>query len=99
MIAINSTGPGVVEETYSVLCKVDVNDNLYNIVVNTTIVKFRKGSVKSSGSSRDTSVWTVSICSEHHQIDISYQVSMLNISLSTLQVCYNYHYNYSNYII
>ena len=55
LITITSTGTGVVGESYSVTCSVDVS-NLYIIIVETTIVKIGEGVVNSSVSSGDSSV-------------------------------------------
>ena len=84
MIAI---GTGAIGESYSVLCSVDVNDNLYNIVVTVTIIKIGEGVVNSSMNYGDNSVsisytpLMTSHSGQYHclvnisQIDISYQVS------------------------
>ena len=84
MIAI---GSGVVGKSYSVVCSVDVDDNLYNIVVDTTIVKIGEGVINYSMNSGDNSVsisYTPLMTSHSGQYqcvvnisqnDISYRVS------------------------
>ena len=48
MIAIATTGTGVIGENYSVLCNIDVDDDdLNTIVVNTITVKLEKSMVNS----------------------------------------------------
>ena len=71
------------------MCSVDVDDNLYNIVVNTTIVKIGVDVVTSTVTSGDNSVsisytpLMTSHSGQYHclvnisQIDISYQVSYI----------------------
>ena len=78
---------GAIGESYSVVCSIDVDDNLYNIVVNTTIVKIGEDVIKSSESSGDNSVsisytpLTTSHSGQYQclvnisQVDISYHVS------------------------
>ena len=73
------------------MCTVDVDDDLYNIFVNTTIVKIGEGVVNSSMSSGDNSVsisYTPLMTSHSgqyqcvvniSQIDISYQVSYVEV--------------------
>ena len=68
------------------MCTVDVDDNLYNIVVNTTLAKIGEGVINSFMSSKDNSVsisyipLMTSHSGQYHclvnisQIDISYQV-------------------------
>ena len=56
MINVTSIGTSVIGESYSVMCTVDVDDSLLNIVVITTVVKIGKGVVNSSESSGDNSV-------------------------------------------
>ena len=88
VINVTAIGTGAIGESYSVECSVDVDDSLYNIVVNTTIVKIGVGVVvNSSVSSGDNSVfifYTLLMTSHSgqyqclvnvSQIDISYQVS------------------------
>ena len=80
MIAI---GAGAIGESYSVVCSVDVDNNLYNIVVNTTLVKIGEGVINSSESSR-VSISYIPLMTSHsgqyqcivniNQIDIRYQV-------------------------
>ena len=55
IITITSTGTGVVGESYSVVCSVDVS-NLYIIIVDTTIVKLGEGVINSSVGSGDSNV-------------------------------------------
>ena len=86
LITITSTGTGVVGESYSVTCSVDVS-NFYIIIVETTIVKIGEGVINSSESSGDNSVsisYTPLMTSHSgqyqcivniSQTDISYQVS------------------------
>ena len=69
------------------MCSIDVDDNLYNIVIIITIVKIREGVINSSKSSGDNSVSIsyIPLMTSHSgqyqcivnisQIDISYQVS------------------------
>ena len=52
---ITAIGTGAIGESYSVVCSVNVDNNLYNIVVNITIVKIG-GVVNSSVTSGDNSV-------------------------------------------
>ena len=80
-------GTGAIGESYSVVCSIDVDDNLYNIVVNTTIVKIGEGVINTSKSFGDDSVsisYTPLMTSHSgqyqcvvniRQIDISYQDS------------------------
>ena len=80
-------GTGTIGENYSVVCSVDVDDDLYNIVVNTTIVKIGEDVVNSSMNSGDNNVFIyytplMTSHSGHYQcivntsqIDISYQIS------------------------
>ena len=86
---ITSTGTAVVGESYSVVCSVNLDDNFYNIVVNTTIIKIGEGGVNSSVTSGDSSVsisYTPLMTSHSgqyqcivniSQIDINYQVSYI----------------------
>ena len=87
VIDVTATGTGVAGESYFVVCSVDVDDNLYNIVVDTSVVKIGEGVVTSSVSSGDNNV-TISytpLMTSHNgqyqcvvnisQIDISYQNS------------------------
>ena len=87
VINITAIGTGVIGDSYSVVCSVDVDDNLYNIVVNTTIVKIGEHVVTSTMTSGDNSVsiYYTPLMTSHSgqyqcivnisQIDISYQVS------------------------
>ena len=87
VINITAIGTGVIGDSYSVVCSVDVDDNLYNIVVNTTIIKIGKDVINISKSSGDNSVsisYTPLMTSHSgqyqclvniSQIDINYQVS------------------------
>ena len=86
VININAIGTDAIGENYSVVCSVDVDDNLYNIVVNTTIVKIEVGVVTSTVTSGDNSVSIsyIPLMATHSgpyhclvnisQNDISYQV-------------------------
>ena len=86
---ITSTGTAVIGERYSVVCSVDLDDNFYNIVINTTMIKIGKGVINSSVTSGDNSVsisYTPLMTSHSgqyqcvvniSQIDISYQVSYI----------------------
>ena len=88
-IKIITTGTSVAGENYSVVCIVDVYDNLPDVVVNTSIVNIGKGVINSSISSGDNSVsisYTPLMTSHSGQyqcvvnishIDISYQVSYI----------------------
>ena len=86
MINITAIGTGAIGESYFVACTVDVDDSLYNIVVN---IKIGEGVVNSSVTSGDNSV-SISytpLRTSHSgqyqcvvnisQIDISYQVSYI----------------------
>ena len=89
VIYITAIGTGAIGESYSVVCTVDVDDNLYNIVVNTTLAKIGEGVINSFMSSKDNSVsisYTPLMTSHSgqykcliniSQIDISYQVSYI----------------------
>ena len=89
VINVIAIGTGVIGDSYSAVCSVDVDDNLYNIVVNSTIVKIGVGVVTSTVTSGDNSVsisYTPLMAShsgQYHclvnisQIDISYQVSYI----------------------
>ena len=96
VINITAIGTGAIGESYSVVCTVDVDDNLYNIVVNTTLAKIREGVINSFMSSKDNSVsisYTPLMTSHSgqyqclidiSQIDISYQVSYIeNFTINT----------------
>ena len=85
VINITAIGTGVIGDSYSVVCSIDVDNNLYNIVVNTTIVKIGEALVNSSAIFGDNSV-SISdtpLMTSHSgqyqcivnisQIDISYQ--------------------------
>ena len=88
-IKIITTSTSVAGESYSVVCIVDVYDNLPDIFVNTSIAKIEEGVVNSSISSGDNSVsisYTPLMTSHSgqyqcivniSQIDISYQVSYI----------------------
>ena len=56
VINIIAIGTGAIEDSYSVLCSVDVDNNLYNITINTTVFKIIDGVINSSESSGDVSV-------------------------------------------
>ena len=92
VINVTAIGTGAIGENYSVLCSVDVDDSLYNIVVNTTIVKVGESVVvNSSVSTGDNSVSIpyTSLMTSHSgqyqclvdisQIDINYQESYVKI--------------------
>ena len=85
----NITVIGAIGESYFVVCSVNVDNNIYNIVVNITIVKIGEGVVNSSATSGGNSV-SMSynpLMTSHSgqyqcvvnisQIDISYQVSYI----------------------
>ena len=83
-IKIITTGTSVPGEKYSVVCIVDVYNNLPDIVVNTSIVKIGEGVVISSGDNNVSISYTPLMTSHSGQyqcvvnishIDISYQVS------------------------
>ena len=88
---VTAIGTAPIGETYSVVCTVDVNDNLYNIVVNTIIIKFGEGVINSSMNYGDNSVsisYTPLMTSHSGQyqcvvnitqIDISFQVSYVKL--------------------
>ena len=82
-------GTGAIGESYSLSCSVDVDDNLYNIIVNTTIVKI--GDVVNfsiNSGDNNVSIFYTPLMTSHSgqyqclvnisQIDISYQVSYVN---------------------
>ena len=87
VINVIAIGTGAIGESYFLVCSVDVHDNLYNIVVNTTVVKIGVGVVNSSTNSGDNnvSISYTPLMTSHSgqyqcivnisQIDISYQVS------------------------
>ena len=87
MINVTSIGTSVIGENYSVMCTVDVDDSLLNIVVITTVVKIGKGVVNSSESSGNNgiSISYIPLMTSHSgqyqcvvnisQIGISYHVS------------------------
>ena len=87
VINITVIGTGVIGDSYSVVCSVDVDNNLYNIVVNTIIVKIGERLVTSTVTSGDNnvSISYIPLMTSHSgqyqclvnisQIDISYQVS------------------------
>ena len=87
MINVTTTVTGVIGRSYSVVCMVDVDDDLYNIVVNTTIVEIGERVTNSTVTSRDNSasISYTPLMTSHSgqyqclvnisQIDINYQVS------------------------
>ena len=89
VIIVTAIGTGSIGESYSVVCTVDVDDNLNNIVIIITIVKIGEGVINSLESSGDNSVsisYTPLMTSHSgqyqcivniSQIDISYQVSYI----------------------
>ena len=104
VINVTTVGTGVIGDSYSVVCSVDVDDSLYNIVVNTTIVKIGVGVVTSTVTSEDNNVSIFYILlmtlhsGQYHclvnisQIDISYQVSYIETftinTISKFIICY-----------
>ena len=83
MITVTTTGTGVIGESYSVVCTVDVDDDLYNTFVNITVVKIGKGVVNSSMSSGDNSVsisYTPLMTSHSGQYQCVVNISQINIS-------------------
>ena len=96
------------------MCSVDVDDNLYNIVVNSTIVNIGVGVVTSTVTSGDNSVsisYTPLMAShsgQYHclvnisQIDISYQVSYIETftinTTSKFIISLMLHYVVSNHV-
>ena len=65
------------------MCSVDVDDNLYNIVVNTTLVKIGEGLIDSSESSGDNSVsisYTPLMTSHSGQYQCLVNISQIDIS-------------------
>ena len=86
VINITAIGTGAIGESYSIVCTVDVDDNLYNIVVNTTLAKVGEGVINSFMSSKDNnvSISYIPLMTSHSgqykclidisQIDISYKV-------------------------
>ena len=91
IINITAIGTGVIGDSYSVVCSVDVDNNLYNIVVNTTIVKIGEGVVTSTVTYGDNNVSIIytPLMTSHSgqyqciiniiQADISYQVSHIEV--------------------
>ena len=87
VINITAIGTGSIGESYSVVCSVNLDDNLYNIVVITTIIKIGKDVINISKSSEDNnaSISYTPLMTSHSgqyqcivnisQIDISYQDS------------------------
>ena len=87
VINVTAIGTGSIGESYSIVCSLDVDDNLNNIVIIITIVKIGEGVINSLESSGDNSVsisYTPLMTSHSgqyqcivniSQIDISYQVS------------------------
>ena len=87
VINIIAIGTGVIGDSYSVVCSVDVDNNLYNIIVNTTIVKIAETLVNSSAifGDKSVSISYTPLMTSHSgqyqcivnisQIDISYQIS------------------------
>ena len=83
-IKIITIGTSVAGENYSIVCIVDLYDNLPDIIVNTSIVKIGEGVVNSSGDNSVSISYTPLMTSHSgqyqcvmniSQIDISYQVS------------------------
>ena len=91
VINVTAIGTGAIGDSYSVVCSVDVDDNLYNIIINTTIVKIGEGVVTSTVTYGDNSVsisYTPLMTSHSGQYqciiniiqaDISYQVSYIEV--------------------
>ena len=89
VINITAIGTGVIGDSYSVVCSVDVDNNLYNIVVNTTIVKTGETLTNSSAifGDKSVSISYIPLMTSHSgqyqclinisQMDISYQVSYI----------------------
>ena len=114
VINVTTVGTGAIGDSYSVVCSVDVDDNLYNIVVNTTIVKIGVGVVMSTVTSGDNSVSIsyIPLMTSHSgqyqclvnisQIDISYQVSYIEtFTINTTSKFIIYlmlHYVVSNHV-
>ena len=82
-IKIITTSTSVAGESYSVVCIVDVYDNLPDIVVNTSIAKNGEGVVNSSISSGDNSVsisYTPLMTSHSGQYQCVVNIRQINIS-------------------
>ena len=79
VIYVTTTGTGVIGESYSVVCTVDVDDDLYSIFANTTIVKIGEGVVNSSEDDSVSISYTPLMTSHSGQyqcvVDISYEDS------------------------
>ena len=87
VINIIAIGTDAIGDSYSVVCSVDVDNNLYNITINTIVFKIIDGVINSSESSGDNSVsisYTPLMTSHSgqyqclvdiNQSDISYKVS------------------------
>ena len=87
VINVTAIGTGSIGESYSVVCSVNLDDNLYNIVVITTIIKIGKDVINISKSTGDNnaSISYTPLMTSHSgqyqcivnisQIDISYQDS------------------------
>ena len=83
VINVTTTGTGIIGESYSVVCTVDVDDDLYDILVNTTIVKIGEGVVNSSMSSGYDSVsisYTPLMTSHSGQYQCVVNISQIDIS-------------------
>ena len=81
-IKIITTSTSVAGESYSVVCIVDVYDNLPDIVVNTSIAKVGEGVVNSSISSGDNSVsisYTPLMTSHSGQYQCIINISQIDI--------------------
>ena len=83
MINVTTTGSSVIGESYSVVCMVDVDDDLYNIIVNTAIVKIGEHVVNFSVTSRDNSLsifYTALMTCHSGQYRCLVNISQINIS-------------------
>ena len=81
-IKIITTSTSVAGESYSVVCIVDVYDNLPDIVVNASIAKVGEGVVNSSISSGDNSVslsYTPLMTSHSGQYQCIINISQIDI--------------------
>ena len=83
VINLTTTDTGAIGESYSVVCSVDVDDNLYNVVVNTSVVKIGEGIINSTESSGDNSVsisYTPLMTSHSGQYQCIVNISQIDIS-------------------
>ena len=83
VINVTAIGTGVIGDSYFVVCLIDVDNNFYNIVVNTIIVKIGEGLVNSSAIFGDNSVsisYTTLMTSYNGQYQCVVNISQIDIS-------------------